>query len=151
MKDTHSRLSSIYRSMKNRCYNQSSINYKWYGGKGITVCSEWLNPERTSVSNTKINNISKGFLAFRTWALSNGYKENLTIDRIDSNKGYSPDNCKWVTMKEQNNHTGHNHMCYYNGKTQTIKQWCEELGLNYSKTNQRIWRGWSIEKAFTTP
>lgn len=148
--DKHSRLSSIYRSMKNRCYNPKSVNYKWYGAKGITVCEEWLNKERTSVAGTCIKNISKGFLAFKVWALTNGYEDGLTLDRIDGNKGYCPENCKWVTMKEQNNHTEHNHFCTYNGKTKTIKQWCEELNLNYSKTVQRILCGWTVEKAFET-
>ena len=149
--DTHSRLSSIYRSMKNRCYNVKSINYKWYGGRGISICSEWINKEKASIPNTNIRNTTKGFLAFRTWALSNGYKEDLTLDRINGDKDYSPDNCKWVTMKEQNNHTKHNRMCCYNGQTRPLVQWCEILNLNYSKVNQRLWRGWSVEKAFTTP
>ena len=125
-------------------------NYKNYGARGITVCEEWLNKEKTSIPGTCINNISKGFLAFKVWALTNGYKEGLTIDRIDSNKGYSPENCRWVTMKEQNNHTGHNRLCTYKDKTQTLKQWCEELNLNYSKTIQRILSGWTVEKAFET-
>lgn len=145
--DKHSRLSSIYRSMKNRCYNPKSVNYKWYGAKGITVCEEWLNKERASVTG---ENISKGFLAFKEWALTNGYEDGLTLDRIDGNKGYCPENCKWVTMKEQNNHTKHNHFCTYVGETKTIKQWCEELNLNYSKTVQRLWSGWTVEEAFET-
>lgn len=79
------RLSRIWRNMKNRCYNPNDPNYKFYGSRGITVCAEWLND----------------FQAFYDWAISHGYRDDLSIDRIDNDKGYSPDNCRWVTMKVQ--------------------------------------------------
>lgn len=72
--------------MKIRCYDDKCKDYKHYGGRGITVCDEWLN----------------GFQAFYDWAMSHGYADNLSIDRIDNEKGYSPDNCRWVTASEQN-------------------------------------------------
>lgn len=78
----------IWSGMKRRCYNQNAINYNNYGGRGITVCDEWLND----------------FDAFQKWALAHGYADNLTIDRIDNYKGYSPDNCQWITIQEQQHH-----------------------------------------------
>lgn len=121
--------------MKQRCYNQKSPEYKWYGGKGIAVCDEWLHD----------------FKAFYNWAITNGYADDLTIDRKDNSKGYSPDNCRWATNKEQHNNQSNNVKITYNNKTQTLKQWSEELNVNYSTLRMRIERGWSIERALGTP
>lgn len=124
---SNTRLYNIYASMKKRCYNKNDIaHYKRWGGRGIVVCSEWLND----------------FMTFYNWAISNGYREGLTIDRIDNNKGYSPDNCRWVTNKVQANNRRSNVHLTYNGRTQTIAQWSEELGINYKCLWKRHKLGW---------
>ena len=88
----------------------------------------------------------------RKWALSHGYRDDLTIDRIDYNKGYSPDNCRWVDMDVQNNNSSHNHLITYNNKTQSLSLWCKEFSLPYDTIKRRInCFGWSAEKAFNTP
>ena len=133
--ESYYRIYRIWSGMKQRCYNQKSPEYKWYGGKGIAVCDEWLHD----------------FKAFYNWAITNGYADDLTIDRKDNSKGYSPDNCRWATNKEQHNNQSNNVKITYNNKTQTLKQWSEELNVNYSTLRMRIERGWSIERALGTP
>lgn len=100
----HSRLYQTWLSMKQRCTNPNHKNYSRYGGRGITVCDKWIND----------------FQAFYDWAMANGYDENApqgkcTIDRIDNNKGYSPDNCRWVDMKTQSNNRSTNRKVKING------------------------------------
>lgn len=135
-KGKRTRLYKIYHGMKKRCLKESDPSYKRYGGRGITVCDEW----------------KEDFKAFYDWAMSHGYSDDLTLDRIDSSKGYSPANCRWVSFEVQNNNTSRNHLITYNGKTQTLAQWAKEIGMDYNKLRARIVRShWSIEKALTTP
>ena len=139
----NSRLNAIYLGMKYRCCNPSDARFKNYGARGITVCDEWLDPSPVG------KHCSKGWLAFKKWAFENGYSKELTLDRIDNNKGYFPGNCRWVNMKSQQNNRRNNHLVTYKGETKTLSQWCEELGLKRSTTTSRlVTMKWSVEKAF---
>lgn len=140
------RLSRIFNHMKLRCYNANHHNYKNYGARGIKLCDEWNNRELAHEEGRT----TKGSLVFKKWALENGYADNLTIDRIDVNKNYSPENCRWVSVKFQENNKRTNHFLTYKGETKTMKQWCEELKLNYNTVRTRIRRGCSVEIAFET-
>lgn len=146
--ETHSRLSEIFRSMKKRCYNPNHNQFKNYGARGIKLCDEWNDRELVKISGFRY---TKGYLAFKKWALENGYAEGLTIDRIDNNKGYSPENCRWVTMLVQVNNTRRNRYITYKGKTQSVADWCRELGLNYGTLLSRLNFNWSVEEAIETP
>lgn len=134
--------------MKKRCYNPSFPQYKNYGGRGIKVCDEWMNTERVHTSQS--SNPSKGFLAFKKWALENGYSDELTIDRIDNNKGYSPGNCRWVTRKLQNRNKRNTIYLTAFGKTQSLGQWSEDTGLTVKAIEQRLKKSnFDAEKALT--
>lgn len=109
------RLYHIYSNMKQRCYNNHSKDYKHYGARGIKVCDEWLND----------------FLSFYTWSMSSGYDDTVTIDRVDVNGNYEPDNCRWVDIETQSINKRNNIQITYKGKTQTLKTWCVDLGLPY--------------------
>ena len=130
---SHSRLHHIWNAMTQRCSNPKAISYKYYGGKGITVCDEW----------------KSSFKSFYEWAMANGYADNLSIDRIDSNGNYEPSNCRWTTNKEQQNNTSYNHRLTYCGETHNITQWAEIIGISRMALYNRIRRGWDIERALT--
>lgn len=133
MSDT--RLFKTWVHMKDRCYNPKDKRYSAYGGRGITVCDEWLN----------------AFLPFYEWAISHGYDDTLTIDRIDVNKGYFPENCRWVDMKTQQNNRRNNHRLEYKGETHTIMEWSRIVGIKRATIQRRIAVGWSVEDALTKP
>jgi hypothetical protein len=131
-----SKLSDVYYAMKKRCYSPKSISYKNYGLRGITVCDEWLG--------------DKGSLNFYRWAIDNGYKEGLSLDRIDNEKGYSPENCRWATRQQQNDNKRTSRLLTYNGETKTMTQWARMLGFKSGDAIAlRLKRGWSIEEAVT--
>ena len=135
---TKTRLFNIWHSMKQRCLINTNRNYKLYGGRGIKICNEWLNKEN-------------GFINFYNWAINNGYKDNLTIDRINNNGDYKPNNCRWVSQKQQSNNRRTNHYITYNGETHTIAEWSDITKIKSSTISKRINKyKWSIEKSLTT-
>ena len=129
------RLHKIWHSMYCRCYYKSTNQYKHYGGKGIKVCDEWKHMD--------------GFINFYNWAINNGYDEELTLDRIDNEKDYTPENCRWVTSKFQSNHKTNNVFHTFKGETKTSKQWCEQYNISQTTLNDRLKRGWTLEQALT--
>lgn len=129
------RLNRIFKGIVNRCYNQNSPAYKDYGARGITVCGEWLRSRE---------------LFFR-WARENGYADHLSIDRIDNNRGYSPDNCRWATNTEQSNNTRRNRVISLDGIEKTLAQWARQYGIPLRTLWARLDSGWSEARAITTP
>lgn len=132
------RLYRIYSGMKTRCYNPNTKAYHHYGGRGISICDEWLG--------------ENGFMNFYDWAMENGYSDNLSIDRIDVNGNYEPNNCRWATQETQTRNKRNNLIIEYKGVSKTLVEWSEEIGISYSILNDRITMlGWDTKKAFTTP
>lgn len=124
----------IWRNMRNRCSNPNSQYWRNYGGRGIRVCAEW-----------------DDFGTFRRWALSHGYSDNLTIDRIDVNGDYCPENCRFADAKTQANNTTRNIRVEYEGKTYTLSEFADHLGYAYSVIKWRYKHGWSIERIASEP
>jgi len=130
----NSRIYRIWRDMKTRCSCPSAKAYERYGGRGINYIAEW-----------------EEFEPFYNWAINNGYKDGLTLDRIDYNGNYEPSNCKWSTMKEQSRNTSKNTLVTYKNETHCLAKWAEILNIKPSTLYGRLHMGWSIEKAFETP
>jgi hypothetical protein len=122
---------NVWRSMKKRCSLPSRRDYKDYGGRGIQVCERWMSSR----------NFIKDMLS--TW------KPGLTIERIDNNKGYYPENCRWATQKEQANNRRNNRYLTLNGETKTLFDWSKELNIPISTLFNRLDRGWSDEDTLT--
>lgn len=144
MKTTHgksnSRLYAIWSSMKLRCLNRNCKEYRLYGGRGISICEEWLND----------------FYAFYTWAFQTGYEEDAprgqcTIDRIDVDGDYCPENCRWVTQIEQCNNRQKNRYVEVAGQCKTIAEWARVTGIPYRTIWDRLKSGWSPSQAVSQP
>jgi hypothetical protein len=119
--------------MKHRCFSEKNENYHHYGGRGITVCQEW----------------TANFKSFFDWAMANGWESGLEIDRRNNDGNYTPENCRIVTRKVN---SGNRRSCVYityNGKTQSLMGWCEELNLPYKRTSERYHLGYELEKVFS--
>lgn len=128
----HSRLYNTWCRMKMKCYNKNDSHYPYYGGRGITVCDEWLN----------------NVMTFHDWAINNGYRDDLSIDRIDVNGNYEPNNCRWVDQKAQVRNRRNTIQITYKGETKPLAEWCELLNLNYGTLKRRYYKGWDVPKLF---
>lgn len=121
------RIKRIYYNMHSRCENPNTPKFKNHGGRGIKVCDEWSGED--------------GLINFYNWAMSNGYKEDLTIDRIDDDRDYEPSNCQWADYRTQNLNTRRNNIVTINGVTKTVTEWSEESGINRNTLDQRLRSG----------
>jgi hypothetical protein len=122
------RLHKIWTNMKQRCSNPNSDSYHLYGERGIKVCDEWLT-----------------FEPFKEWSLENGYKSNLTLDRIDNNGNYNPSNCRWTTHSRQMRNTRRSVYLTYNNKTLPLLDWCEIKGAKPGAVRYRVRKGFPEE------
>lgn len=131
------RLYHIWIGMRRRCglLKGDSQKEKYWHGRGITITPEW----------------AESFPPFRDWALENGYRDDLTIDRIENDGPYAPSNCRWATVQEQNRNTRSNRLITLDGRTQPLIAWAEERGLSYGAVFQRLKKGWPVERALTEP
>ena len=132
---SHRRLKQCYADMKRRCYSTQNVMYHRYGARNITVCDEWRN----------------SFEEFFLWALENGYSDDLTLDRIDTNKNYCPENCRWADMKTQQRNRSTNRLITYKGATLTAKEWSEVFGIEYNVLLWRLSRWTDLDRVFNTP
>lgn len=124
------RLYETWCNMKARCYNGNRPDFERYGGRGIRVCGEWR----------------EDYTAFRDWALAAGYSDSLTIDRIDPDGDYCPENCRWADAKTQANNVRRNRVIEYLGERKTMSEWAEDFGLSYSAMQHRVECGWPMER-----
>lgn len=134
----NTRLHYIYLSMKKRCFNLHNKAYKNYGGRGIKMCDEWADKKT-------------GYRTFEKWAIKHGYKQGLSIDRINNDGDYCPENCRWATNYEQSNNKRTNHIIIINRKQYTLRQAQDAFGISADRIRQRLKDGWSAKEAVFTP
>lgn len=129
------KLYSVWNGMKYRCFNPNRKSWKDYGGRGITICPEWMD-----------------FSVFAVWAMSSGYQDDLTIERKDNDGNYCPENCTWVSVAEQRRNTTRVHKVEFNGQWKTFRQWAEYADIHQSTLRHRLTKmGWTLEEALTIP
>jgi len=133
-----SKIYNTWRSMLKRCYLPSNPSYKHYGAREINVCDEWRDKEQ-------------GFIHFYEWAIANGYKEGLILDRINVNGNYEPTNCRWVTPKVSANNKRNNVPVTIKGVTKNLYEWEKATGIRYQTIADRIKRGWKDEDLLKPP
>jgi hypothetical protein len=131
---SHTRLYKTWQSMKTRCLNKRSRLYKWYGGRGISICDPWLE-----------------FKSFSDWALKSGYNDRLTIDRINVDSNYCPHNCRWVTNKVQSRNKTNTRWYTIKGIELPLIDWCTIYKIGFQTVSARLHRGMSIEEALIKP
>ena len=131
---SHTRLHNIWLTMRQRCEKPRCTAYHKYGAKGIKVCAEW-----------------SSFEVFRDWALTNGYSDDLTIDRVDPYGNYEPSNCRWATQKEQQNNRSNNVLLTYKGETHSIIEWSDIAGIPLRVLYDRYYRKWDVDRIFEQP
>lgn len=134
-KGKKTRLYNIWLHMRERCNNPNFVYFNLYGGRGISVCDEW----------------SHSYKVFKEWALENGYRDDLTLERKDNDGNYCPENCKWATPKEQANNRRSNRSLSFNGEQHNIEEWSKITGKPRTIIDSRLRRGWSVEKTLSTP
>lgn len=133
--ESRSRVYDIWVAMIQRCHNEHHNRYKHYGGRGIVVCDEWRNnPD-----------------SFIQWAKNNGYSDDLTIDRIDVNGNYEPENCRWISNFEQQQNRTNSHLIEYEGKTFTISQLARAFQIKPNVLERRLKSGWDVDRAIKQP
>lgn len=132
--DSGSKLYGVWAAMKRRCFNPNATCYADYGGRSITVCNAWLE-----------------YAPFKEWAMSSGYIEGMSIERVDVDSSYSPDNCIWIPLSEQNRNKRLTIRLYYQGRLYTLKELADITGLSERTIAGRHERGWNVEKILTTP
>ena len=138
--ESKTRLYAVWKSIRQRCNDASCARYADYGGRGIKMCSEW-----------------DDYTKFRDWAYQHGYDDKapygeLTIDRMDANGNYEPNNCRFISLKEQNKNKRDLRHINYNGENHILSEWAELLGVEYATLYNRIFTyGWHVERAFTEP
>lgn len=132
---SYEKIYRVWNGIKERCENPNNVAFKNYGGRGIELCEEWHNPE-----------------CFIDWAYAHGYSpgKKLSIDRVDNDKGYFPENCAWVDKRTQQNNRRVNHHLTLNGETKTLSEWGETVGIKPNTILCRIRKGWTAEEALTT-
>lgn len=134
----------VWAQIKSRCLRKTDKSYKNYGGRGISICNEWKN----------------SFISFYNWSVQNGYTENkctksgrniLSIDRIDNDGDYCPQNCRWVNDKKQSRNRRSNRYFEYNNQKLCLSDWAKKMGMHEATLRTRLNKGWSLERALNTP
>jgi hypothetical protein len=128
-----SRLENSHIAMRQRCYNPKSVSYRNYGARGIAVCKRWIESPRS----------------FYEWAVANGYRDDLFLDRKDNDGDYSPKNCRWVTKAQSESNKSTNRRIEYNGENLTIAEWTRKTGLPRTLIESRYDRNWPLDKVFS--